>query len=151
MSCDELYCNTADQTLIFNNCEYNIVAEIGNEQITASIDSVVVNNENGGTGPQGPPGSGSSSGLNQEVVQIDFGANQDELVVTPVTASWVTATTKIFAQPAGTSTTDHDPDDYGLEGVSSYIANINIGTGFDLITTTKNTTHGKYNINLIYS
>jgi hypothetical protein len=95
----------------------------------------------------------SGGGLNQQVVQVDFGAKEDGMVVTTIPAPWVTATTKIIVQPSGTATSDHDPDDYGVEGISAYVSNIVAGIGFDLITHAKNssnTTWGKYNFNIIY-
>jgi F5/8 type C domain len=85
-----------------------------------------------------------------QIVTVDFGTTEDGLVTTPVPAPWVTATTKIIIQPAGTITSDHDPDDYGLEGVTAYATNIVPGTGFDLIASARDTTWGKYNFNIIY-
>jgi hypothetical protein len=90
------------------------------------------------------------SSLNQEVVVANFGTDGDGLVTTTVAAPWVTATSIIIVQPAGTATSTHDPDDYGVEGISGYVSNIVPGVGFDLIATARDTTFGKYNFNIIY-
>jgi hypothetical protein len=92
----------------------------------------------------------SGLGINQQVIQVDFGVNEDGMVTIPVTATWVTATSEISVEPAGTATSDHDPDDYGLEGVSGYVSNIVPGSGFDLTASARDTTWGKYNFNIIY-
>lgn len=98
------------------------------------------------------PGDLPTSGaLETQIVEVNFGLQEDQMVVTPVVANWVTATSTIIVQPAFTTTLDHDPEDYALEGIQAQIVNINPSVGFDLITSSTTNTWGRYNLKILYN
>jgi hypothetical protein len=103
-----------------------------------------------GAGTYTTPAGGGAS-LSQQVVQVDFGVIEDQVTTVPVSAPWVTATSKIIVMPAYTTTTNHDPDDYAIEGVQAYVIDIVPGVGFNLIANARDTTWGNYNFNIIYN
>lgn len=83
---------------------------------------------------------------------VDFGPVAQEEFDTPpvtVTAPWVQSTTRIVCTPSGVATSDHDPDDYIVEGVRAVVQNIIPGVSFDLIGIAPGGTWGKYKISLL--
>ena len=83
--------------------------------------------------------------------QIDFGLNnqEDSYAKSTITDTNVKSTSAVIISIAGTSTIDHDPDDYQWDNISAYSTNIVDGIGFDIIGVAPNGSFGKYNINYI--
>ncbi|MGB8216224.1 MAG: hypothetical protein WCE94_02890 [Candidatus Methanoperedens sp.] len=91
-------------------------------------------------------------GNNFVQVTVDFGfatGNEDFNATVTVSAPWVGADSRIICLPSGIATVDHDPEDYAVEGITAYPANIIPGVGFDIIVSAKNGTFGTYIINVI--
>ena len=89
-------------------------------------------------------------GLTTITQQVNFGTQEDQIVSITVSAPFVTASTKFIVQPEFTTTPDHDPEDYALEGVQAGITNIVAGEGFDLIASCRDSTYGRYNFQIQY-
>ncbi len=86
------------------------------------------------------------------LVEVDFGFRdglEDYTAYASVAAPWVTATTTIICSPAPVGTTDHDPLDAAVEGISAYAYRITPGVGFDLVATAANGTWGRYLISAV--
>jgi hypothetical protein len=81
--------------------------------------------------------------------EVNFGSTSTGNASLSVAAPWVTATSKILVIPSGVATTDHDPEDYILEGVYGVASSIVVGVGFTLLAGCKNTTFGKYIFNIV--
>ena len=92
---------------------------------------------------------GSGTTVNSTSAEVDFGPNEDGAAEVTVSASWVTVDTKLIVSPSGAATTDHDPEDYVLEGVFAVPDLIVAGVGFTLRAGCNDTTFGKYNFNII--
>lgn len=91
-------------------------------------------------------------GNNFVQVTVDFGfasGNEDFNATVTVSAPWVGADSRIICLPSGIATTDHDPEDYAMEGITAYPANIIPGVSFDIIVSARNGTFGTYIINVI--
>ncbi len=91
-------------------------------------------------------------GNNFVQVTVDFGfasGNEDFNATVTVSAPWVGADSRLICLPSGIATADHDPEDYAMEGITAYPANIIPGVSFDIIVSTKNGTFGTYIINVI--
>jgi hypothetical protein len=91
-------------------------------------------------------------GVNKVQATVDFGfttGNEGDVATVTVTATWVTATSIIVCAPAGIATTDHDPEDYVIEGITAYPINIVAGVGFDIIAGARENTFGTYVINAV--
>lgn len=96
------------------------------------------------------PVSGGSA--NKVTAQVDFGfasGNEGDIAKVTVAASWASATSGIICAPLATATADHDPDDYAIEGITSYVTNIVDGVGFDIIVAAPHGTWGRYNMQAI--
>lgn len=89
-----------------------------------------------------------TGGGNAVQATVDFGTDSS-LVTQTVAAPWVTPTTRLVVTPAAEATTEHDPEDYALEGIQAYATNIVDGVGFDIIARAPNSTFGTYKINII--
>jgi len=91
----------------------------------------------------------SKLALHSGTVNIDFGKDgvlsENDLVITTVSASWVTSTTKIqcFVENDGT---DHTGEDVYLENIVATVYNIVPNTSFDIIAVAHNLTWGRYKI-----
>lgn len=84
-------------------------------------------------------------------VTADFGATADGNSVTlSVSATSVTASTKIIVSVYDGATDDHDAGDAALERVVAYPTNLTAGVGFDIVVTAPNPTHGKFLVNYIF-
>ncbi len=91
-------------------------------------------------------------GNNFVQVTVDFGfasGNEDFNAIATVPAPWVRADSRLICLPSGIATVDHDPEDYAVEGLTAYTANIIPGVSFDIIASAKNGTFGTYIINVI--
>lgn len=100
--------------------------------------------------PKGADGSGGGGGsFNKIVAEVDFGVTANGLAIKTIAAVWANSTSVIICAPYATTTDDHDPEDYALEGLTAYVTNIVDGVGFDIIASCNNTTFGKYNIQAI--
>lgn len=96
-------------------------------------------------------GSGGSGG-NSVSADVDFGfvtGGEGDVATTTVAASWVGAATKLVCQLFAVATSDHDPEDYAIEGISVYASNIVAGVGFDVIASAPNGTFGVYKVHII--
>ena len=82
--------------------------------------------------------------------EVDFGASETDIATLTVTGqTWVTSTSRILANVAAESTTDHDAEDGILEGLTAYVSNLVAGTGFDISVRATNNTWGKYKVNVV--
>jgi hypothetical protein len=85
-------------------------------------------------------------------VMVDFGnaiGGESGLASVSVSAPWVTDASVILCNPAGVSTSDHDPEDAALEGITAIAANLNEGVGFDVVARAPQGSWGRFNINII--
>jgi hypothetical protein len=89
--------------------------------------------------------------ISQSTVQVNFGTQEDGMIVTTVTDTTANTAKKYWCGLECSSTADHDPEDYLLEGVQAYVANVVNGVGYDLIASCTDTTFGRYNIKIINS
>lgn len=92
----------------------------------------------------------AGSTVNASNATVDFGfANGDEgdIATVTVTATWVLASSNIICVPYAVANADHDPEDYAVEGITAYAANLASGVGFDIIAMAPNNTWGRYSIN----
>jgi hypothetical protein len=99
-----------------------------------------------------PASTGTGTTVYNVSVEVDFGdgsGTEDGATEVIVSAAWVTSTTKLIVSPSGAATTDHDPEDYALEGVFGVPDLIVDGVGFTLRAGCIETTFGKYNFNII--
>lgn len=83
-----------------------------------------------------PPASSSAPGTTESgQAQVDFGfqtGQEGDIATATVSATWVTATSYIVCGAAPIATTDHDPDDYAVEGIVAYAENLMPGVSFDI-------------------
>lgn len=95
----------------------------------------------------GASGGGGGSG-NAERVEVDFGAGSNYAEAT-VPAAWVASSSRIICSPAAPSTTDHDPEDALLEGITASVISITDGVSFVIGVSAPSGTWGRYNIDCI--
>jgi hypothetical protein len=88
------------------------------------------------------------AGAGTATVEVDFGSAGD-VATASVSATWVTASTILICQVAGTSTADHDIEDALLEQITAHAYSINAGVGFSVRAHAPNGTWGRYNINIV--
>ncbi len=84
-------------------------------------------------------------GNNFVQITVDFGfasGNEDFNAIVTVPAPWIRADSRIICLPSGIATVHHDPEDYAVEGIMAYPANIIPGVGLDIIASAKNGTFG---------
>jgi hypothetical protein len=94
----------------------------------------------------------AGGGGNAVQATVDFGyasGGEDSLATVTVTASWVSATSKIVCSPAASGTADHDPQDAAAEMLSAYATNLVAGVGFDIVAAAPGGTWGRYLINAV--
>jgi hypothetical protein len=98
-----------------------------------------------------PASTGTGTTVNSVSVDVDFGsgAEEDGVAEVIVAAAWVTSTTKLIVSPSGAATSNHDPEDYVLEGVYGVPDLIVDGVGFTLRAGCNDTTFGIYNFHII--
>ena len=99
-----------------------------------------------------PPTSSGGSGTTVYTAQgtVDFGFASGEEggdATVTISATWVMATSYIVCSPYAVATADHDADDYMVEGITAYAANLSSGVGFDIVAFAPNNTWGRYTIN----
>lgn len=84
--------------------------------------------------------------LTKWIVEVNFWANtqEDHNASVTVLDSNITATSYPIVMPYAIETTDHDPDDYMVEGITATIWNIVAWVSFDIIASTQNHTFWKY-------
>lgn len=97
--------------------------------------------------------SGGGATTNKAQVTVDFGfqtGQEGDVAIATVSASWVTSGTILTCTPCPIATTDHDPDDYAIEGIQAYARNIVPGVSFDVVASAATgSTFGKYVINIV--
>lgn len=92
----------------------------------------------------------AGSSVNATSGTVDFGfpsGEEGDVATVTVTATWVLATSNIICAPYAIATADHDPEDYAVEGITSYVSNLASGVGFDIIAAAPQGTWGRYTIN----
>lgn len=94
-------------------------------------------------------GGGGASGATV-LTQVDFGATETGYASVSVAAPTMVGGEFILVSPYAAATTDHDPDDYAVEGVTAYPTAAVAGVGFDIIASAPNGTWGKYAIYAFY-
>lgn len=92
-------------------------------------------------------GSGGVSGQ----ALVDFGSSTGENSIATTTVSTASALTAsiITVTPSGTTTAEHDPDDYQWDNISGYVSNIINGVSFDIIGVAPNGSFGNYRFNYV--
>lgn len=95
---------------------------------------------------QTPSGGGGS--LTKGIAEVDFGAitTQSDIATVSVADASVTTTSYPSVTMYALATTDHDPDDYMVEGLIPYVTNVQNGVGFDVSVRAPNMTFGKYRV-----
>lgn len=96
-----------------------------------------------------PASTGTGTTVYSTTIEVDFGSAEAGDAAVVVSATWVSSTQKIMISPSGIATTDHDPEDYILEGVYGTPDLIVDGVSFTLRAGCNGTTFGKYNFNII--
>lgn len=149
--------NTGDQNL-FNTIaiagQSDVVADSTSDTLTlvAGTNITLTTNPTTDTITISASGGGGGSVVSGSVT-ADFGfstGKEGDLVVVNVSNASALSTSKILATPRySSSLTDHDPEDYALEGIQAVIGTITDGVGFDLIVSARNFTWGRYNIDYI--
>lgn len=94
-------------------------------------------------------GGGGTSGTTV-LTQVDFGATETGYASVSVAAPTMAGGEFILVSPYAAATTDHDPDDYAVEGVTAYPTAAVAGVGFNIIASAPNGTWGKYAIYAFY-
>lgn len=95
-------------------------------------------------------GGGSGSTVYTVQANVDFGfpsAQEGDIATVTVSATWVVASSIITVSPYAVATADHDPEDYAIEGITAYAANLASGVGFDIIAAAPNNSWGRYTVN----
>lgn len=92
--------------------------------------------------------SGGGGSLTKGIVEVDFGAITTESDIATVSVADATVTTTSYPSVTmyALATTDHDPDDYMVEGLIPYVTNVQNGVGFDVSVRAPNMTFGKYRV-----
>ena len=80
------------------------------------------------------------------IAEVDFGSTEQPNAIVTVSLASISTTSYPSISVYALATTDHDPEDYLLEGVTAYITNIVNGVGFDIIAGCNDTTWGKYKV-----
>lgn len=121
----------------------NLVDVIGAKDATTG--QVLTKQADGTFGFETPSGGGGGS-LTKGIVEVDFGANttQSDIATVSVADATVTSTSYPSVCMYAVATTDHDPDDYMVEGLIPYVTNVQNGVGFDISVRAPNMTFGKY-------
>lgn len=96
-----------------------------------------------------PSSGGGGTTVYSTTIEVDFGPEEDAVATVSVSAVWASSTRKITITPSGMPTTDHDPEDYALEGIFGIPIDIVDGVGFTLMAGCKSSTFGKYKFNII--
>lgn len=136
--------NTGDQTNITGNA--GTVTTI-NGQITSGANVTIT-----GAGTSASPYNIAAAYPQKVIAVVDFGdglSGGTNVASVTVAASWANSTLAFSCDPLATATTDHDPEDYAVEQITAYVANIVDGVGFDVIASANYATWGKYNIQII--
>lgn len=94
-------------------------------------------------------GGGGGTTIYSTTIEVDFGTTEDGMASVSVPATWATSTSKITITPSGIATTDHDPEDYALEGIYGIPVDIVDGVGFTLLAGCRESTFGKYKFNIL--
>lgn len=92
---------------------------------------------------------GGGTTVYSTTIEVDFGTQEDGVASVSVSATWATSTSKITITPSGIATTDHDPEDYALEGIFAIPIDIVDGVGFTLLAGCRESTFGKYRFNIL--
>lgn len=89
-----------------------------------------------------------SGSLTKGIVEVDFGSNttQSDIATVSVVDATITPTSYPSVSMYALATTDHDPDDYMVEGLVPFITNVSNGVGFDISVRAPNMTFGKYKV-----
>jgi hypothetical protein len=127
------------------NADHVLAGTIDQSQNNIATDGVTI------TGA-GTPASPLTAGYKTATAQVDFGflsGQETNIATVTVAASWVTPASIIICSPLATATSDHDPEDYALEGIKAYPTKIINGVSFDVIVSANYATFGKYNIQAI--
>lgn len=130
------------------NAEHVLTGTLDQSQNDVAVDGVTIT----GDGTPANPLTASVPTINTATAEVDFGFQSEQegdIATVTVAAAWVTPTSVIICTPLATATDDHDPEDYAIEGIKAYAANIIDGVSFDIIASANNTTFGKYNVQAI--
>jgi hypothetical protein len=126
------------------------ITDSTNKRFVTDSDLTTLSNTSGiNTGDETNASILTKLNLNSGTVNIDFGNDgqltENDLVITTVSAPWITATTKIncFVENDGV---DHSDEDVYLENIIATVYNIVPNTSFDIIAVAHNLTWGKYKI-----
>jgi hypothetical protein len=123
--------------------------EVGELAVNTADAKLWTKHTNGTLVDLNPSGGGSGTTVYSTTIEVDFGTEEDAVATVSVPATWASGTRKITITPSGASTTDHDPEDYALEGIFGIPIDIVDGVGFTLMAGCKSSTFGKYIFNII--
>lgn len=114
--------------------------------LTAGSNITLTYNDASGTLTIAASGGGSG-GITSGSATIDFGASETDTATVSVALPAVSATSEIVIIPRYSSAlTDHDPEDYAIEGINAVVGAVTAGVGFDVHAWAPNGTWGQYNI-----
>lgn len=91
---------------------------------------------------------GGGGSLTKGIAEVDFGAvtQNNDIATVSVADATVTATSYPSVSLYAVATTDHDPDDYMVEGLIPYVTNVQNGVGFDISVRAPSLSWGKYKV-----
>jgi hypothetical protein len=92
--------------------------------------------------------------LKKGQAEVDFSRQttpfgETDVAVATVLADWASVASRIMLSPSGEPTSDHDSEDYAVEGLQATVANIVEGVSFDIVASVRYFTWGKYLINYL--
>jgi len=123
---------------------------VGSSSASGGVQSVVAgtNITVDNTDPANPIVSSTSGGsLTKGIAEVDFGSSiESDFATVTITDSLITSTSYPSVSMYAVSTTNHDPDDYMVEGLIPYITNVVNGVSFDISVRAPNLTFGKYKV-----
>lgn len=98
--------------------------------------------------PTSTGGSGSTVYNAQATVDFGFATGlEGDIATVTVSATWVVASSIITVSPYAVANADHDPEDYAVENITAYAANLASGVGFDIIAAAPRGSWGRYVVN----
>lgn len=129
-------------------------ATLTNERVlTAGANITLTDNGPGNTLVITATGGGGGGSVASGSATVDFGfasGLEGDIASVSVSLPSVVATSEIGVSPRYLSSlTDHDPEDYAIEGITAIVGTVTAGVGFDIIASAPRGTWGQYNVDYL--